>query len=69
MIETMTSTRLIGTVHAAMILGVTRSTLVRMVKAGKITPDVTAPGYNGPLLFDPKKVRAFSQSSDHDDAA
>ena len=34
-------------------LGVSRSTVTRMVADGKLEPTVRAPGYRGPFLFDP----------------
>lgn len=39
-------------------LGISRSTLTRMVQAGKITPAFKADGPNGVTLFAPEEVAA-----------
>lgn len=42
---------LVGTVEAAAILGLERSTLSRWVQLGKLTPAHKLPGKNGAVLF------------------
>jgi excisionase family DNA binding protein len=54
----------IGTAEAASLLGVDRSTLTRWVKAEKITPAITAPGYRGANLFDPADVLALTADTE-----
>jgi predicted site-specific integrase-resolvase len=39
-------------------LGISRSTLTRMVQSGKITPAFKADGANGVTLFAPEEVAA-----------
>ena len=48
---------LIGTAQAARELNVHRSTLTRMVQAGKIKPAVKGDGLRGEMFFYPSEVR------------
>jgi excisionase family DNA binding protein len=53
---------LISTAEAAKLAGVDRSTIVRWVRAGKIAPAVTVPGYRGALLFEPSSLDDLTAS-------
>lgn len=54
----------INTAEAAKRLNVNRSTVTRWVKAGRIEPTFTLPGYRGDHLFDPAAVDALAGSTD-----
>lgn len=47
---------LLGTVEAAEMIGVERSTLTRWVASGRILPIRKLPGRNGAVLFDRTEV-------------
>lgn len=51
---------LIGSVEAAAILKITKSTLTRHVAAGKIAPLATLPGPRGALIFDRCAIEAMA---------
>jgi predicted site-specific integrase-resolvase len=59
----MSDSKLIGTDDAARLLGIDRSTLTRWVKAEKIKPAVTVPGYRGAHLFAVESVDAIRKGS------
>lgn len=50
---------LIGTSEAARRLRVERSTLLRWVQLGRLTPALKLPGQTGSMLFDPDYIDAY----------
>lgn len=51
------ATELISTAKAAEALSVDRSTLTRMVQAGKVKPAVKGDGLRGAMFFYPSEIR------------
>lgn len=50
----------IGSAEACELLGVNRSTLVRMVKGDRLTPAMKLPGASGAYVFDRADVEALA---------
>jgi hypothetical protein len=58
------SDNLIGTAEAARILDKSPRTVHRMVRAGALTPKITAPGgFAGVYLFDRADVQALAEAA------
>lgn len=53
-------TELIGSAEACALLDVDRSTLVRLIHAGKLQPRAKMPGANGAYVFDPSAIEALA---------
>lgn len=50
----------IGSAEACALLGINRSTLVRMVKGDRLTPAMKLPGASGAYVFDRADVEALA---------
>ena len=50
----------IGSAEACALLGINRSTLVRMVKGDRLTPAMKLPGASGAYVFDRADVEAHA---------
>lgn len=63
MLPTMTTIagQVIGSAEACSILGVDRSTLVRMVQAGRLVAATKLPGPSGAYLFDRETVEQLAE--------
>lgn len=60
---------LLSTAKAAAELNVHRSTLTRMVQAGKIRPAVSGEGLRGAMFFYPSEIRRALKRMRRDDEA
>ena len=58
--DAMTKTELLTTVEVAHRLGVTKQHVARLVRSGRLNPELQAPGSTGAMFFAPEEVERLA---------
>jgi excisionase family DNA binding protein len=58
-----TTTDLITSAQASRIIGIHHSTVLKWVKAGRLTPAMKVPGLRGPMLFAREDVERLADAA------